>query len=235
MGTQQTTNSNSNTGLNFNQTGLNAYNSLVGSGSNVLNQYMNNPFGNPMYQFGQAQTQAGAKQLGQQNMNTLMQNQKVSGLSGNAGAGWLGAQKAQTGRANQAMASQGNISNIMNALQRQMTATGMGMSFSPLATGQSSSGTQTSSTQGLGTWLPQLLGAGLGAASMFGTGGASTAAGPSASAVSSLPAAAMWPSNFTGFNTPSSLAPSASGPMAGAMMQQFLTPSYGNPGTAPAA
>jgi hypothetical protein len=172
MGSQQNTSSSNTSNATFNPTSLNAYNSLIGSGSNVLNSYMNNPFGNSMYTFGQQQTQKGAQQLGQQNMATLLQNQKISGLTGKAGAGWLASQQAQTGRANQAMRSQGNISNIMAALQRQMGAAGLGMSFSPLMTGQSSTGQSSTSTGGLGTWLPQALGAGLGIASMFSGAGA---------------------------------------------------------------
>lgn len=176
MSTQQTTKSNSNTGMTFDPGSLSTYQNLIGAGGKNLISQMQNPFGNPMYQLGAAQTQQGAQQLGQQNMNVLGQNQRVSGLTGNAGAGWLGAQRAMTGRSNQSMRSQGNIQNIMQALQRQMTATGMGMSFSPLATGQSSSGQQTQTTSGLGTWLPQLLGAGLQAGLGFATGGASTLA-----------------------------------------------------------
>lgn len=203
MPTQQQTNSSSSTGMQFDPGSMSTYQNLTGSGGKVLSNYINNPFSNPMYTFGQQQTQKGSQMLGQQNMNVLQQMMKTSGMTGKAGAGWLGAQTAQTGRANQSMRSQGNISNIMQALQRQMGATGMGMSFSPLMTGQSSTGSQTSTTSGTGTWLPQLIGAGMGAAMMGMSGGAGGASGgPSASDVRGLPASSGFGlgNSFPGFS-----------------------------------
>lgn len=159
--TNKTTGSNTST-LAFNPKSQSVYDQLIQGGGNVLSGFINNPFGNAMYQMGAGQAQQGAKQLGNQNMQTLNQNQTVQGLGGQAGQGWLGAQQAQTGRANQALSSQANVSNVLAALQRQMAATGMGMSFSPQLTGQSGNFSQTQSTSGLGTWLPQLLSAGMG-------------------------------------------------------------------------
>jgi hypothetical protein len=178
MSTQQ----NTSTGLNFNPGAESTYNSLVGSGGNVLSQYINNPLGNPLYQLGLGQSQKGAAQAGANNNTALQSIMKTSGMGGTAGQGFLGAQQAQMGRANASMMSQANLSNVMNAFQRQMQATGMGMSFSPQLTGS----TGTSSTGGLGTWLPQLLGAGLGMAGGAMTGGASTAAGAAAGSAPSL-------------------------------------------------
>jgi hypothetical protein len=185
MSTKQNTNSNqsSTNALQFNPGAEGIYNALTQGGGNVLQQYMNNPLNNPFYNLGRSQGQAGASAMGQQAMGVLGQNQKVSGLTGQAGAGWLGAQKAQTGRSNLSMMSQANLSNIMNAFNRQMGATGQAMSFSPQITGSSGTGTSnsTTTTSGTGTWLPQLLGAGLGMAtgnmgslgSLFGGGGSS--------------------------------------------------------------
>jgi len=139
---------------------------------------MNNPFGNAFYRLGAGQSQQAANQLGQQNMNAFNQNYLTSGFGGQAGAAFKAAQGAQIGRANQALRSQANIGNIMAALQRQLGATGMGLSYSPLMTGTNSSGTSntTQTTSGTGTWLPQLIGAGLGAATM-GLGGLGGMAG----------------------------------------------------------
>jgi hypothetical protein len=167
MGTTNTTSGSNTTGLNFNPVAQQIYNSLIGGGSNILQGYMNNPFGNPAYTMGAQQSQAGAQQAGNNNMQALNQNALTNGLTGQAGAGFMSAQKAQTGRANQSMSSQANIQNVMQAIQRQMSAAGTGMSFSPQLTGQTGSFQQTSSTGGLGTWLPQLLG-GLGGAALSG-------------------------------------------------------------------
>src|SRR5579863_5371142 len=117
MGTTNKTSSNqsSTNSLQFNQGAESIYNALTSGGGNVLSQYMNNPLSNPFYQLGQSQSQGAASQLGGQAMGVLGQNQKTSGLTGNAGAGWLAAQKGKTGRSNMSMMSQANLGNIMNA------------------------------------------------------------------------------------------------------------------------
>jgi len=171
MSTKQTTDS-TNT-LNYDPNALSTYKQLISGGGNVLSQYMNNPFGNAFYNMGLGQSMAGANQLGQQNINTLSNNMAISGLGGNSGNAFQQAMLSNIGRGNQSIRSQANIGNVMNALQRQMTATGMGMSFSPLLTGQKGQTTQTQS--GLGTWLPQLLGTAASAGMAGLTGGASLA------------------------------------------------------------
>lgn len=196
--TNETTGSNS---LQFNPIAQGVYDQLIKGGGNVLSGYMNSPLSNPAYNLGAAQSQKGAQQAGANNMASLNQNMLTSGMSGQAGAGFKQAQMAQTGRANQAMSSQANVSNVLAALQRQMTAAGTGLSFSPQLTGSTSKQTQTQS--GLGTWLPQLLsgiaGAGMGAM----TGGMSAAmpfgsvggqSDPALGKISSMPGFAGAPS-----------------------------------------
>jgi len=160
---QQTDSKQSNT-LNYDPTSLGNYQSLTGAGSNQLLQMMQNPFGNPLYQLGLGQSQKGAAQGGANNMSALQQMMRTSGIGGTAGQGFQSAQLAKLGRANQGMMAGANTSNVMNALQRQLQATGMGMSFSPLLKGTSGTSQSTQTTSGLGTWLPQLISAGLGAA-----------------------------------------------------------------------
>jgi len=186
MSTKTTTDQSSSSALNYDPSSLNLYKNLTKSGGNFLTGLINNPFGNPFYTMGLQQSVRGATQAGANNMNALTQRMKASGLSGQAGAGWLQAQGAQTGRANQSMLSQANIANVMNAMNRQMGATGMGMSYSPLMTGENSTGSSSTTKSGLGTWLPQLLGAGVSGLMAMGTGGASLAAGPAMSGLSSL-------------------------------------------------
>jgi hypothetical protein len=163
MGTTNTTTGSNQSNLQFNPLAQSTYNNLVGGAGSVLGGYINSPFGNSAYRLGASQSQQGAQQAGANNMAALQQNMLTSGIGGQAGAGFKQAQLAQTGRANQAMSSQANVQNVMQALSRQMSAAGTGLSFSPQLTGQSGNFNQQSSMQGLGTWLPQLLSGGLGA------------------------------------------------------------------------
>jgi hypothetical protein len=201
MGSQQQTTGSSNNTLNFNPIAQGIYNSLVGGGSSVLQGYMNNPLSNPTYRLGAAQAVKGAQQAGANNMGVLNQNQKVNGLTGNAGAGWLTSQRNQTGRANQSLVSNANIQNVQGAMNRQIGAAGTALSFNPQLTGSSGTSNQTTSTGGLGTWLPQLLssglGAGLGIAGMMGSSGGAGAS-PSGSSSSIMP---------SGFNSIGSVNP----------------------------
>ncbi len=183
MSTKTQTNQSSSSALNYDPSSLSLYKNLTGAGGKVLSGYMNNPFGNPAYTMGLQQSVRGATQAGANNMQALTQRMKASGLTGQAGAGFLQAQGAQQGRANQSLLSQANIANVMAAMQRQLGATGMGMSYSPLMTGENSQGQSTTTKSGLGTWLPQLIGAGVSGLMAAGTGGASLAMGPAMSAV----------------------------------------------------
>jgi hypothetical protein len=221
MGTTNTTTGSNSSTLQFNPIAQGIYNQLISGGSRVLGGYMNDPFGNPAYTMGAAQSQRGAQQAGQNNMSALAQNMLTSGISGQAGAGFKQAQMAQTGRANQAMSSQANVQNVMQALQRQMMAAGTGLSFSPQLTGQSGNFTQSQSQSGLGTWLPQLLG-GLGGLAMGGmTGGMGSGFGMSggfAGGANGAPAMnSSWlnPSNNGSANFNSMMAGMGSGGLAG--------------------
>jgi hypothetical protein len=160
--------------LNYDPASLALYKKLTQGGGNVLSQYMNNPFGNAWYNLGLGQSMRGATQLGQQNINALTNNMRVSGIGGGAGNAFQQAMMSNIGRGNQALRSQANMGNVFQALQRQMQATGMGMSFNPLLTGETGKSTQTQS--GLGTWLPQLIGT-LGGAAMGAFGGGAMGAG----------------------------------------------------------
>lgn len=221
MGTQTKTSSDQSNKLQFDPGSLSTYQSLTGSGADVLKQYMNSPLKNPMYNLGLQQSMQGANQSGQNNMQALQSIMKTSGMGGTAGQGFSAAQQAQMGRANTSMSSQANISNIMAALQRQMGATGMAMSFSPLMTGSSGTSNSQTSTGGLGTWLPQLIGSAAGMAmgnpmAAKGLAGMGSNAAGSAPAFSggmgSMSSAMNMPSNaFAGF--PSNLQMPTSGAM----------------------
>jgi hypothetical protein len=175
MPTQQ----NTSTSLGFNPGAEGVYNQLIGGAGNVMNGYINNPLGNPTYQLGLGQSIKGASQSGANNMNMLTQLMKTSGMGGSAGQGFLGAEQAQTGRANQSMLSNANLSNVMQAFQRQMQASGSAMSFSPQLAGSSG----TSSQGGLGQFLPLIGGV---AGSIFGGPAGGMAGGAAGSGLESL-------------------------------------------------
>lgn len=169
MSTKTTTDSNNT--LNYDSASKNIYSQLTGAGSNVLLDYIKNPLNNSSYNLGLGQSMRGATSLGNQNIQSMLNNMKLSGIGGGAGNAFQQAMMGNIGRGNQSLRSQANLGNVFQALNRQMTATGMGMSFSPLLTGES--GHSTQQTGGLGTWLPQLLGTLGGAAMGAATGGMS--------------------------------------------------------------
>ena len=150
-----------------------AQEALTKGGSSVMQGYMNNPFSNPAYTQGLQQSMRGATQAGQNNMAALQSQMRTSGMSGGAANAFQMAQMGRIGRANSALMSQANISNVQNALSRQMGAAQSGLNYNPLQTGQNA----VQQTSGTGTWLPQLAGAALGAGMGMMTGGMSSALG----------------------------------------------------------
>lgn len=173
MSSTNQSNTSTSSNLNYDPSSLATYQNLTGGGGKVLSDYINNPFGNAFYGLGQGQSQKGAAAAGNNSQQAMQSQIKTGGLNGRAGAGFNAAQSARIGRSNLGIMSQANQGNVMQALQRQLTATGMGMSFNPLLKGETGSSNTTQTTSGLGTWLPQLLGAAAGAAGGFATGGAS--------------------------------------------------------------
>lgn len=207
MSKKTTTTQNSSNALQYDPASKNIYNQLTGAGSKQLLDLINNPFSNPLYSLGLGQSMKGAGAMGNNAMQALMQNFKQGGFGGNAGNGFMAAQMGKIGRMNLSNRANANTSNVMNALQRQLTATGMGMSFNPLLTGEKGKSNSTQTESGLGTWLPQLLGAGLGmgmsamnpasgAGSIFGA----TKGMPSSQWGGAATGSSMYP-GFTGLGT----------------------------------
>lgn len=152
-----------------------AYNSLIPSFASTTNALMNSPLNNSFFQNQLAQSQSSASQVNQRNIANTGSNLRASGGLLGGGAGGF-----QTASLNNAMLSNStNSSNAFNsslngALQNRNFALQSAEGFNPLQTGANT----TQSKSGLGTWLPQVAGAALGAA----TGGMSTLAGSAVSA-----------------------------------------------------
>ena len=147
----------------FNPAGESAYNSLIPQYSNTMSQFMNDPmkstFFNQMLGMGQAN-------IGQQNQTSMNQlTRNAMGMGGGQNP-YLQSLMAQQGRG--ASAQNANLcgSLLNNASNTRFAAAGNAGAFQPLQTGS------TQTTGGLGSWLPQLMGAGLGMAGGFLGGGA---------------------------------------------------------------
>lgn len=154
----QTTQTQSNT---YNPQSMNAFNSLQAPVSSTLLGYMQNPLQSGFFNARLQQSTNAANQLGQQNANALMQNLAASGFGGGNLNAFNQSMLAQNARATSANKAQGFIQNLLGQSQLQMQAAQGAMGYKPLQTGGTMQSTQT--TGGLGTWLPQLVGAGLGA------------------------------------------------------------------------
>jgi hypothetical protein len=148
----------------------------------VLPGFMTNPFGTPQFKQSQQLGTTQANNLNQTATSGLVNNMIGSGMAGGA------SNPASTEMLqNQARANTSNTANLgfiqptQQALGTQQAALGTAAGFKPLQTG----GTNVQSTQGLGTLLPQLLGAAGGLAAGIGTGGLSSLfSGPAGAAAS---------------------------------------------------
>lgn len=157
----------------FNQQGMATYDALQPGYRSNMQQFMNDPmkssFFNTQLQMATRQNQAG---FGANNA-AMMQNLAASGATGNVPAymqsNLLRNQRALSG------ANAGSFNNLLlGANQLRFGATQGAGAFRPLQTGQ----TETKTQSGLGSWLPQLAGAALGAAGSAMTGGGSSMIGP---------------------------------------------------------
>lgn len=155
----------------FDPGAMKTYQGLTGAFGNTAQGYMQNPFGNPFMQTQQQMGTRQAQNLGGTQMSDLVQNMLRSGMQGGASSpAGLEMQQNQA-RANTGMqANLGFLQPLQNALQQQNFYSQLASQFRPLQTG----GKSTEQTSGLGTWLPQLASAGLGAFGSAMTGGLSS-------------------------------------------------------------
>jgi hypothetical protein len=131
----------------------------------ILPGFMNNPFGTQQFKTGQQLGTNQAHNLNQTATSGLINNMTGSGMTG--GASNPAATEMLQNQARAGTNTQSNLGFIQptqNALQMQQGAINTAAGFRPLQTG----GTNTQSTQGLGTWLPQVASAALGGLSGMG-------------------------------------------------------------------
>lgn len=169
MGTKTTTD----TSNQYNSSAMGTYNAFQPQVQSSLMQMSQNPLGNSYFQHQLAQQQAASQQIGARNNTNAIRNMRAGGgVLSNSG----GFSTAMLNRNN--IASSGMQANAFNgavntALQNRNVSLAAMQAYQPLQTGQNS----TQTTGGLGTWLPQLAGAAIGAAGDVMTGGMSGAGG----------------------------------------------------------
>lgn len=157
MGTKSTTTSTN----QYNPQGMSAYNQMTPAMSSLNTQFMNSPFSNPQFQMQQLMGNSQANSMNQTGMNSLLQNMLGSGMAGGASNPAATEMLQNQSRAATGLQSQlGFQQPVNNALQRQQMAMGTAAGYQPLSTGN----TQVKTTGGLGSWLPQVAGMGLGIA-----------------------------------------------------------------------
>lgn len=155
---KQTTQTNTNS---YNQQSMNAFNTLQSPLQQNLLQYMKNPLQSGFFNLRLQQSTNAANQLGQQGAAQIANNAIAAGFGGGNLNAFSQAMLAQNARATSANKAQGFIQNLLGQEQLRQNAMSMAGGYKPLQTGSTMN--QTETTGGLGTWLPQLVGAGLGA------------------------------------------------------------------------
>lgn len=203
--TTQTTNA-------YNPSSMGNYNAFQGQTLNSLMQMVNNPLGNSYFQNQLAQQQGVSNQIGQRNNSNLLQNMRAGGGILSNSVGFAAGALNRNNVGNSMM--QGNAFNsaLNSALNNRSIASASMAAYQPLQTGQTSTQSQT----GLGTWLPQLLGAAGGAAmnlaapglgSMMGGGsfssgyrGGGGSMPPASGSIGGGGGSNPWASTMNGFN-----------------------------------
>lgn len=135
----------------------------------VLTDYMKDPLKATYFNNMLGMTLNQNSLIGARNIQNVGDQYKYLG-GGTSGA--LQAARERVMRANSANDSNSFLQLLLNSENIRRQATGQAMAYNPLQTGQ----TEVQKQSGLGTWLPQVIGAGLSGAAAFATGGASLAA-----------------------------------------------------------
>lgn len=209
MGTKKTTQ----TTNQYAPGALNQYQAFQQLYGPLLQNWASNPYNNQQFSQNLSQNMQYANQSSMNAINNAMRNFNMTGMN-NAPSGARTQLMGQLGRLGSANNANAFYNAVNTANQRQTGAVGAMMSYQPLQTG----GTQTQTTGGVGSWLPQLAGAALGAGLGFATGGASTLMGNLGGGIASQIASsgAQGPSSFGG-NYPAAPISSAPNPFSASM------------------
>lgn len=155
----------------YNSGSMGVFNQLNPAFGSAIQSEINNPYNNMAFNTQlQMQNRMNQTQFGSQ-QSAMMQRMQAMGQNPNSA--FFQSQLGKMQRGNQANQSQGYNNLLLQASQLRQNAIGQAGAYRPLQTGQ----TQTQSQSGLGTWLPQVAGMAMGAATMGMTGGMSGGGG----------------------------------------------------------
>lgn len=147
---------------------MNFFQGLTNQLGPLMQGFMQNPYGNQQFRTEQQLGSQQARNLGQSATSGLVNNMTGSGMAGGASNPAATEMLQNQARANTGtQANLGFLAPTQAAQQRQFGTMGLAANYRPLQTGQ----TQTQSTGGLGTWLPQVAGMALGGLTGGLTGG----------------------------------------------------------------
>lgn len=202
MSKKTTTNST----IQYNPTGMTAYNSLVPQFQNTVQQFMQDPLSSTYFNQNLGLQSKFLNQQGVARQQNITGNQAALGMGGRMLSGYAAGQSAAASRGTTGQVSNAFTGLLNNATAARQWAAGQAGAFRPLETGQNTVQTQS----GLGTWLPQLAGAAIGGAmnafmprdgaAKGATGGSSSAGWLNSASPSAMFASSMGlPSNMSPF------------------------------------
>lgn len=165
MSTQKTTTDTN----SYNSQSMNAYNGMQSGISSSINDYMNAP--SKMVPLWQQQANSQIALSGQRNNSNLMQNATTNGYGNGSMPAFMQSQLAANGRSMAGQQSNAFLNSTFQGLQTQEFGTQAAENYHPLQTGS----TQVQQTSGTGTWLPQVLSAGMNLGMGFLNGGQGSA------------------------------------------------------------
>lgn len=188
----------------YDPTSMSNYHQNNTGATNVFSDYMKDPLKASYFQNQVNILNRTANQIGQRNVSNLTNNANLTG--GGVMPGYMQSMLARTGRDTGAMQAQNFLTALMTAESNRRGAANMAIQDRPLQTGQDT----TQQKSGLGTWLPQVIGAGVGLAGSFltkgkGSGGSGDGGGGGdmsswGGSVGGSSAPSYWDSNAGGQN-----------------------------------
>ncbi len=161
--------------IDYNKPSMGVYEGLQPQLASYYKQILGPIADSPWFRAALSMGNRQATQLGQRGVRNVMGNFAASGMSGAGMPGFLAANLGRAGRATSGLQANAFWNAYLGAAQQQAQGAQGAQAYSPLQMGQ----TTTQTKSGLGTWLPQTLGAvasiGLapftGGASLMGLGG----------------------------------------------------------------
>ena len=150
----------------FDPVAMAQYQGLVPQYTGVWSQYMKDPHANAYFQKALARSQGNIQATGARSLANFSANTRGWGMG--ATPAFQIAERARMERQISGESSRNYTDLLLGFEDKRLQASSQAAGFQPLRTGETATGSSNSNTieqtSGLGTWLPQLLAAGIGAA-----------------------------------------------------------------------